>query len=159
MEENKKSPKTAIIITIIIGIVLIVGSIVYNRVTSIEEWVVCKYNGPLEGYEETIKFRYMFDQMYGYYEERTINTTNPDEKEEVIKSMNDFGKDFEKSDELEYTVTSDGLKVSSKLYMQTLSYYEFINEYFSDINISVNSKPNDIVNAFKENYKCKRTRK
>ena len=159
MEEKRKSPKVPIIITIIIGIVLIVGSIIYNRVTSYEEWVVCNYTGPLEGYEETIKFRFLYDQFYGYYEERSITAPTEEDKEELLKSMNDFGKDFEKSDELEYKVTEDGLKVSSKFYIKTIPYYEFINEYLKDINISIDSKSNEVVEALKDNYKCKRTRK
>ena len=158
MEDNKKSPKTAIILTIVIGIGVIIASIVYNRVNSIEEWLVCNYTGDIVGYEETIKFRFMYDQMYGYYEERNILTPSEQDRDSLLKEMNDFGKDFQKSEELEYTVTNEGLRVKSKLYLKTIAYTDFFNEYFQESNITVSSKINEVEAVFKDNYKCKRTR-
>ena len=159
MEEKRKSPIVPIVITIIIGLSVIIGSILYERANQIEEWVVCTYHGDIQGYEETLKFRFMYDQFYGYYEERSIEAINELEKAELLKQMEDFGKDFEQSEILEYKITEDGVKVFSKLYIKALPYYEFLNEYFKENNVSIESKPIDIVNAFKDNYKCTRTRK
>ena len=95
MKKDKKkiSPVTISVIVAILGVVLIFGSIIYNSKHSIEEWVVCNYNGSIQGYKETIKFRYMYDTLYGYYEEKDIMAQSEDEKTKIEEQINEFGKD------------------------------------------------------------------
>lgn len=155
----KKKPIIACVIVIIIAIVLIVGSLIYKKISSYEEWVVCTYTGDTPYYKETIKFRYMYDTLYGYYEEKEIDATTETMKQDVLEQLEEFGKDFVLNENLSYEITTDGLAIKSKLYMKTLVYFNYFNEYFADSNISMNSTSKDIVENLKNDYECKITRK
>lgn len=158
-DKKKMSPVTISVIVAILGVVLIFGSIIYNSKHSIEEWVVCNYNGSIQGYKETIKFRYMYDTLYGYYEEKDIMAQSEDEKTKIEEQINEFGKDFPTSDDVKLEVTSEGLEVKSNFYIKTITYTNFIDDYFKEQEITMQSNSSDIVNKLKSDYECKITRK
>ena len=158
-KDNKKSnPVTISIILVVATVIFIFGSIIYNSNHKVEEWVVCEYKGSIPGYKETIKFRYMYDVLYGYYENKEIQASNEDAKEQIIEQLNNFGKDFPVSEDIKFEVTEEGLLVKSNFYVKTIA-YSFIDKYFEEMGISMESKSNDIVDKLKDEYDCKITRK
>ena len=157
-KKKKTSPVIISIILIIATIILIVANIIYNSNHQIEEWVVCDYTGDLVGYKETIKFRYMYDTLYGYYEYKEIQAANEEAKTQIIEKLNEFGADFTQNDDLKFNVTEEGLLVKSEFYVKTIS-YDFIDQYFDEMGISMKSTSSDIVDKLKGEYNCKITRK
>ena len=151
--------KKAIIIVIIIGFGLMIGSLIYNKKNISEEWVVCEYQGDLlPSYEETVKFRYAYGRMYGYYENRTITAPDKDNKEEILEAAKEFGKGFEQSEDLKYEVEEvEDLKVKTTFYIKTLKYNDFMKQYFVESSIDENSSIDDVVSKLGSNYKCKIT--
>jgi len=154
INKTNKSYKKVIIITIIIGIIFIVSNIIYNKTTKYEEWVVCNYKGELTNYQETIKFRYMFERMYGYYEYRTIIINDEEVFKTTKQKVEDFGKDFVLSDNLSYKVEENGNQLKTSFYIKAIDYSDFINKYFEEDDINIDSTIEDIVNKFGENYEC-----
>jgi hypothetical protein len=157
-ENSKTNPLTISIILVIATVILIGGSIIYNSNHKIEEWVVCDYTGTLPGYKETIKFRYMYDVLYGYYENKEIQSSSEEAKEKIIEQLNSFGSNLPTSDDIKFEITEEDLLVKSNFYVKTIS-YNFIDDYFNEMGISMESTPNDIVDALKNEYNCKITRK
>ena len=146
--------KKYIIIVIIVGVLLMLANTIYNNKNNIEKWVVCDYVGNLAGLEETIKFRYVSDRMYGYYENRSITIENKENHDKALENVKTFGKEFELSDDLQYTVEDDGKTIKTKFYIKALEYYIFINEYFKDKEITNESSMKDVIDKMGNDYIC-----
>ena len=153
--KKKNNTKLAIIIVVLIGVAIIFGGIAYDYENNHETWVVCDYAGSISAMKETIKFRYEFDQMYGYYEETEITAEDEQQKQEVIDNAKDFSKEFVESDDLSYKIEEDGLVVKTKFYLKAITYPDFINNYFNQEGITVNSSKQEVINGLGSDYKCK----
>ena len=153
--KKKNNTKLAITIVIVIGLFIILAGLAYDYDNKHEQWIVCDYVGSIESLKETVKFRYEFDQMYGYYEETTITAESEQIKEDVINNAKEFSKEFTESDDLSYKLEEDGLVVKTKFYIKVLTYPDFINNYFNQEGITVNSSMQEVKSKLGEDSNCK----
>ena len=151
---NIGNSKKYIILVIICGAILILANVIYNNKNNIEKWVVCDYVGNLSGLEETIKFRYVSNRMYGYYETRTLDIPDKDNHEKALENIKKFGEEFELSDDLQYSVEDDGRVIKTKFYIKALEYYIFINEYFKEKEITNESSMQDVIDKMGNDFVC-----
>jgi hypothetical protein len=92
--------------------------------------------------------------MYGYYENRVMDIVDESNHKEALESVQNFGKDFKNSDDLKYVVEEDGTKIKTTFYIKALDYYEFINQYFQDEGITIDSTPKEVIEKMGSSYKC-----
>ena len=155
MKDKNKQNKKIIIGVIIVGLVLIIGGLIYDHNNDFEKWIVCDYKGEYTVLKETLKFRYVYDAMYGYYENREVTTPDEETKQELLKQANDFGKDFHQDEKLSYKVEEDGLVVKTSFYIKTLEYQDFIKQYFDEMDLNIQSSKEEVIEKLGNNYDCK----
>ena len=76
----------------------------------------------------------------------------------IIDKLNEFGNGFTQTSDLKFEITEEGLLVKSSFYVKTIS-YDFIDQYFDEMGITMQSTSNEIVDILKDEYNCKITRK
>ena len=154
-DKKKNNTKKTITIVFVLGLLFLIASMIYDRSMQYESWLVCEYQGEYTEMKETLKFRYMFKKMYGYYEYRTITATDEEVKEELVNKANEFGKDFKEGDNLKYTVESEGLEVKTTFYIKTLDFPDYIKKYFTELGITEDSSQKEVIEKLGTDYICK----
>ena len=155
----KKRQYSPVKLAIIIGIgfiVFLIFGILYRRSSYTEIWLVCEYPNIYETYEETLKFRYKENKLYGYYREEIFYRDNESDLEEQYKYFSDIADDLEMNDNFSYDILKSNGSVSVKTYIGVSVLPQFFNNYMKDKEITNENTLEEIKeNLESSNYSCK----
>ena len=162
MEKKMDYDTKRIIIIIIIGFVfLAVLSIIYSSKHHKETWLVCTNNtGKYKDYEETIKYRFTGEVLYGFYREEKIMVDNEEDLEERYNYFFEIKDELELSDNLDYDIKKNKDSVEIKTYIGVVNMPNFFNKYIESTPITYRSDLDDIKAYYEdEGYVCEKSYK
>lgn len=160
---NNKTKYSPVRLAIIIGIgfiLFLVFGILYRQNNYTETWVICEFPDKYDNYEETLKFRYKKDFLYGYYREETFIRETDIELEEDYEYFKNIAADLETNKHFSYDVIKEENKLKVKTYIGVNTLPAFFDNYMKDKNIDSTTKHEQVKKILeKENYSCKLTYK
>lgn len=161
--KNKMDDNTKRIITIVILVCVFLSSfsIIYRNKNNKETWLVCtNKTGKYQNYEETIKYRYIGKNLYGFYREEKITEANEKDIEERYNYFLEIKEGLELSDNLNYDVIKNEDNVEVKTYIGVINMPSFFNKYIESTSIKSSSTVSEIKKYYEqEGYECEKSYK
>ena len=146
-----------IIVIIAIGFMFLgIISIIYSHNHHKETWLVCvNKTGKYQGYEETIKYRYVSSSLYGFYREEKIMEDSAEDIEERFNYFSEIKDNLELSENLDYDIKKNEDSVEVKTYIGVINMRTFFNTYIESIPVNASSTVDEVKNYYeREGYEC-----
>lgn len=118
-------------------------------------WLVCTFNTTSDNYKEKMKFRYIDNEMYGFYREENFYRTNSESKNTIHETFNDLKENLELDSQLSYelTETDDNIRIDTYISVKTRK--AIFDSFISDFKITYESDIKEVKNNIEaKNFKC-----
>ena len=156
---NKTTKKCLIILAI--SIILMISLFIYQNNNVKEFYLVCKYNGNTPDYFETMKFKYVDNELVGFYRNEEVLKVDETTYESYKKQIKDLKDDIssQTNEYFQYEYNEENNKFTINTYIDVKMLNNFFDNYLSNKNIKSNSTSDNIKNILEsDTYICSITK-
>lgn len=147
--------KAAFIVSIGV-IILIILNMIYDVKTASETWLVCsneqhKYSN----YQEVVKYRFIDDELYGFYRDEIITAENQESFDSLYKTFKETCDSLDQNKDLSYVIKAEGLELTANTYIGVLNIPNFFDGYIQSTPLTHESDLKTIEEYYtNEKYSC-----
>ena len=144
------------IIIVLVAIVFVAGIILYDQLTTKDHYLTCTFEN--ETYQEKMVFKF-YDQVLIEFFRDEYALTTPSDEEELYNKYMEKGKELEKDNYFQYTVSKEKNMINAHTYIYLPMRSEIFNEFFPDeYEIRRSSSMDHLQETFEgKEYKCTRS--